>query len=185
MCQVPGVSLLDHEVRGHEDARRLGEWGLYPRQCWAPGWGDLPSGPSCVTPSPHLTVSASSSSSLVIPHPHLPSKPVLSGAWAAPALPTQSSVQWNGRVTAPVKTDLTALGSSGRKRCGFFHTSIPRGIARPQLTDSRLPGQCAHCSGQGVAPGLFAPVIPGWSPTIKLRMTSVWNSGVCVLSLQL
>lgn len=177
---------MNHEVRGHEDARRHGGGGLYAHQSRAPGWGDLPSGPSCVTPSPHLTVSASSSSSLVIPHPHLPSKPVLSRARAAPALPTQDAVQWNGRVTAPVKTDLTALGSSGQKRCGFFHTSIPQGTARPQLIDSQLPGRCAHCSGQGVAqPCLLLSFLAG-----PPRSSWEWQvfeivMCVCVLSLRL
>ena len=184
MCRVPGVSLLDHEVRGHKDARRHGGGGLYRRQCWALGWGDLPSGPSCVTSSPHLTVSASSSSSLVIPHPHLPSKPVPSGAWAAPVLPTQDVVQWNGRVTAPMKTDLTALGYSGQKRYGFFHTSIPRDHSLQTL--SFLDGVPTVLGRERPQP-LFAPVIPDWSPMIKLGMAAVWNSDmcVCVLSLQL
>lgn len=174
---------MNHEVRGHEDARRHGGGGLYPRQCWALGWGDLPSGPSCVTSSPLLTVSASSSSSLVTPHPHLPSKPVLSGARAGPVLPTQDVVQWNGQVTARVKTDLTALGYSGQRRYAFFHTSIPRDHSLHTL--SFLDGVPTVLGREWPQPCLLLSFLAGpprssWEWHVFGIMTCV-----CVLSLRL
>lgn len=165
---------MNHEVRGHEDARRHGGGGLYAHQSRAPGWGDLPSGPSCVTPSPHLTVSASSSSSLVIPHPHLPSKPVLSRARAArpcTSHPGCSAVEWTSYSSCENRSYCTWLFRA--KTMWFLPYVDP--TRNSETTAYRLSASWTVCPlfWAGSGPALFAPVIPGWSPTIKLGMAGV------------